>query len=105
MMSTGCNEIVVYNSQEKFSIRNTDYELISNDVGFDLRILNSNFIQLLKKIENPTFELCVENKRYVAKGNDLLSSKVPAQADYFFPLNQQKKIDFFKNNLISFRKI
>jgi uncharacterized membrane protein len=102
---TNGNEIVFYNSHEKISIQNNRYVVINNANGFELKLLDNDTIEKLKKIENPVVKFCIENKEYTARGEDLLSSNVPSNADYFFPLYRENKIVFFKDYLISFKKI
>lgn len=102
---TNCNEIVFYNSREKIAIQSNRYIVINNVNGFELKLLDNDTIEKLKKIENPVVKFCIKNKEYTARGENLLSSNVPSNADYFFPLYRENKIVFLKNNLISFRKI
>lgn len=104
-MKRSCNEIVFYNSHEQIFITNNNYIIINNDVGFELKVVDSDILERLKKIENPIAEFCVENKEYRAKGNNILCSKIPSDSEYFFTLDQIGKINFFKNDIVNFRKV
>lgn len=104
-MNINCNEIVFYNSSHQISFKTKNCVFNSSENGFELTILNDSDIQKLKRIDNPIAEFYLGKTKHIAKGNNLFSSEVPLNVDYFFPLNQSNKIEFFKDTVITFRKI
>lgn len=103
---SNCNEkIIFYNSNEKIVIEKNEYHITNNNkYGFHLVILNSIKLNKLLKIINPCIELCIENTKYIAKGNFIYNSSVPSGAKYFFSLDKNNKIVFFKRNVLSIKK-
>lgn len=102
---SNCDEIIFYDSNDKISIEKNEYNVIKNRVGFDLVILNSLKLNKLLKINNPSVEFCVENKKFIAKGNFIFNSSIPLNTKYFFPLDKNNKIYLFKGNVLTFKKI
>lgn len=104
---SNCDEkIIFYNSTEKIIIDKNEYDIINNDQrGFHLVILDSLKLNKLLKMINPSIKFCIENKKYVAKGNFIFNSSVPLGAKYFFSLDKNNKIVFFKGNVLSLKKI
>ena len=81
-----------------------DYKIISSDDNIlDIEVTNNQIISLIENVKYSVikFELKQDNK--IAKGNDLLSSFVPKECDYYYPLD--KGYILFVNNRINFRKI
>jgi hypothetical protein len=91
----------------------TDYEIIKYDEvkmkfyenriqkNLELKIINSEKINILKDSLEPIIYLYFNNKKYIAKGLWVLSSSVPEECDYFFAIDDNGKIAFFKDNILS----
>jgi hypothetical protein len=81
-----------------------DYKIISlNDNILDIEVINNQIISLIENVKYPVIKIELQQDNKIAKGNDLLSSFVPKECDYFYPLD--KGYIFFVNNRINFRKI
>lgn len=81
-----------------------DYKTISLDDNIlDIEITNNEIISLVKNVKYSVIKIELQQGNKIAKGNDLLSSFVPKECDYFYPLD--KGYILFVNNRINFRKI
>ena len=98
-------EILFSNSTDTVELENKDYKLDSNQAGYDLSVINNEKLSAIKKIKEPIIEFCMNEIKQKAKGNNILSSKVPENADYFFPLNDQGFVFITKVNVLTLRKI
>ncbi len=81
-----------------------DYKIISSDNNIlDIEVTNNQIISLIKSVKYPLIKIELQQENKIAKGNDLLSSFIPKECDYFYPLD--KGYILFVNNRINFRKI
>jgi hypothetical protein len=105
------NNINNYNEIELFS---NDYNIIKYNetklifyenriqINLTLEIINVEKIEILKNAINPIIFLNFNNRKYLAKGNFVLSSSIPPECDYFFAIDENKKITFFDDKIIGF---
>lgn len=70
----------------------------------DIEVIDTNLLKIIKGLISPILKISLNNEVVTAKGNNLLSSSYPDSCDYFYPLNDKKKIILF-NNQIKFRKV
>ncbi|WP_128330970.1 hypothetical protein [Apibacter sp. HY039] len=81
-----------------------DYEIISlNNSILDIEVTNNQIISLIENVKYSVIKIEIQQDNKIAKGNNLLSSFVPKEYDYFYSLN--KGYIHFVNNRINFRKI
>jgi hypothetical protein len=105
------NNINNYNEIELFS---NDYNIIEYNetkmifyenriqINLTLEIINAEKTEILKNAINPIIFLNFNNRKYLAKGNFVLSSSIPPECDYFFSIDKNKKITFFDDKIIGF---
>lgn len=83
-----CEQIIVfYTDLVKLELFKGDYNLVKTQRGYDLQILNEVKLHEVTKMEKPTMKFCFDNMNKEARPLDILSSNVPANTDYFFPIN------------------
>ena len=81
-----------------------DYKIVSlTDNVLDIEIINNQLVSLIKNVKYSTIKIELQEGDRIAKGNDLLSSSIPKECDYFYPLD--KGYVYFVNNRINMRKI
>jgi hypothetical protein len=56
-------------------------------------------------LNSPSIEICLHDKRFLAKGIDLFSLHIPKESGYFFPLDKNKRVVLFNKNTLQFKKI
>lgn len=82
-----------------------DYKIVYRNVYcLDLKIIDSIKIDSLKKNKNPIIKINLDDSFIVAKGNNIFSSSVPENCDYFYPLDMENKL-IMVNGIINLRKI
>jgi hypothetical protein len=92
----------------------TDYEIIQYDevkmqfyenrtqMYLELKIINKEKATVLENSIEPIIFIHFNNKKYIAKGNPILSSSVPPDCDFFFGINMDGKILPIEDNIIGF---
>jgi hypothetical protein len=102
---TDCGYFIFYNSTDTIRVIGNEFEVKTNKTGFDLKIIEANKLSLISMLENPFIEICLLDKRFLAKGIDIFSSHIPEESDYFFPLDKNKHVVLFNKNTLQFKKI
>ena len=75
-----------------------DYKIIKqyNDNSIiEMEILNEKIFTKLNSKKNVSLTFWLNNKLYVAKGNEIIKSSVPDNYDYFFSIDSNGNIMFF----------
>jgi hypothetical protein len=92
----------------------TDYEIIKYEeheiytnkniiqMNFELKITNMEKLNILKNNIIPIIYVFINDRKFVAKGQLSVLSTFPEEADCMFPIDDNRKIVFFENNIISF---
>jgi len=81
----------------------SDYKiLLSNKDILDIEITNEEVAGMIKSVKYSVIKFEFERRNRIAKSNNLFSSFVPKDCDYFYP--SDKGYVVFINNKISFRK-
>ena len=81
-----------------------DYRIVSvDDNVLDIEVINNQAVSSIRNVKYSIIKIELEEGDRIAKGNDLLSSFIPQQCDYFYPLD--KGYVLVVNNRINFRKI
>lgn len=81
-----------------------DYKIVSsNDKVLDIEVINNQILSLIKNVKYSIIKIELQEGNKIAKSNDLLSSSIPKQCDYFFPID--KGYVYIVNNRINLRKI
>lgn len=70
----------------------------------EIKIIDSILIDKMKKMKKPVFEINIDEVLNIVKGNNVLSSKVPKDCDYFYPLDINDNPLIIKG-LINLKKI
>lgn len=81
-----------------------DYKIVSLDANvLDIEVINNQLASLIKNVKYSIIKIELQEGDRIAKGNDLLSSSIPKECDYFYPLD--KGYIYTVNNRINLRKI
>ncbi len=99
-----CKNIVFNDKNKSVTLNEEEYLLIINPSGYDLKVLKNEKIIELKTLIDPLIQFCDTNKESFAKGNNIFSSSLPENTDYFYSIDNDKKIIFFAGNLINLKK-
>lgn len=94
-------------SSESFlEIDAEDYEIIkqNNDyILIEMKIRNEKIFNRLKSEKDISLTFKLNNRLYVAKGNEIIKSSVPDDCDYFFPIDDLGNVVFFDNKLFLYK--
>jgi len=71
-------------------------------MNFNLKIINSEKLNILENDVIPIMYVNINNKRYYAKGQLSVLPTFPEGCDCMFPINNDGKIEFFENQIIYF---
>jgi hypothetical protein len=89
-----------YSQQDTIVLQCNDFRILVNSkYHLDIEFIRENKIKEIANAKNPIFCFYIENQKYIAKGNEILKSSVPANCDYFYPIDEQGKVVLFKNKL------
>lgn len=97
--------LTFYSDIKTIKLFKSEYIITTHQSGFELTILSAEKMGLIRNLRNPNIEFYLDNKKNIAKPNNLLRSKVPEGADYFFPINDDGIVIFTRGNVLSVRKI
>jgi len=98
------DKITQTQTDDTLFLSSKDYKIISSDDNIlDIEVTNNQIVSLIKSIKYSVIKIELQQGNKITKGNDLLSSFVPKECDYFYPLD--KGYILFVNNRINFRKI
>ena len=84
-----------------------DYKIIKqyNDNSIiEMEILNEKIFTQLNSKKNVSLTFWLNNKLYVAEGNEIIKSSDPNNCDYFFPIDSNGNIIFF-NKIFQLYKV
>jgi hypothetical protein len=84
-----------------------DYKIIKqyDDCSMiEMEILNEEIFAKLNSEKNISLTFWLNNKLYVAEGNEIIKSSVPNNCDYFFPIDSNGNIIFF-NKILQLYKV
>jgi hypothetical protein len=123
--SENINRILVSNNNE-IELLNDDYIVIDLSetertfmVGYDpseakfiyeeriqinltIEVINYEKIDQINNLINPVIYLEMNNRLFLARGMNTLSSSFPRDCDYFFSIHPNLKIAYFENGIIRF---
>jgi len=86
--------------QDTISLQCNDFKILAHtEYHLDIEITQENKIKEIAKAKKPILCFYIENKKYTAKGNELLKSSVPENCDYFYPIDEQGNVVLFKSKL------
>jgi len=71
-------------------------------IGLVLKITNSEKLNELKNSTNPIIYINFNNQKYMAKGNFIFKSSLEFGCDFCFPIDENGRITFFKDETIYF---
>jgi hypothetical protein len=89
-------EIIKYEEHEIYTSKNTI------QMNFELKITNMEKLNILKNNVIPIMYVFINDRKLMAKGQLSILSTFPEEADCMFPIDDNGKIVFFENNIISF---
>ena len=95
------DHVLFLNKESKIELHKDEFILTKNSTGYHLTIVNEKKLQIIKELNKPNIEVISENINFIAKGNNIFSSAVPEDSDYFYPTDEEFKIVFFKYNTVS----
>ncbi len=85
-------------SESKYNI------IINNNIVLDIEITDKNILNIIRNLDQPIFKIELNKRIIIAKGNNFLSSFVPKNCDYFYPIDDNGKILLYKDNIINLKK-
>lgn len=87
-------------------ISRSQFEIIVNKGGvLDIEIKEGNLIDTIADSDNPTLKIELDGNYIIAKGNNIISSSVPENCDYFYLLRDDNKVFTKNERIIYIRKI
>jgi len=90
----------ICSQQDTIFLQCNDFKIIVNDkYHLVFEFIQENKIKAIAKAKKPVFCFYIEDKKYIAKGNDILKSSIPENCDYFYPIDEQDKVVLFNNKL------
>ena len=102
LLNNSCNSLcrpvsnrdIINIVQNKKTINDTiilsqkDYEIKYRDnYTLEIKIIDSLRIDEIKSMKRPIIEINIDGNIKIVKGNNILSSKIPKDCDYFYPLD------------------
>jgi len=97
-----CEEsIEIQFDKQQTTLVKAEYNLKVQENNCDIIILNEEKLASIRTYKYPVISFCIDKIKYQARGNKILNSGVPKDCDYFFPINDDGTISFFKENVIS----
>jgi|GEM_PF-6029476 len=97
-------QIMVCNIADTVILEKNEYSMKVNSIGFDLSILAKAKLKRINSMESPQVSLSIKGTRFIAVGINMFSSALPKNAEYFFPLNSDKKV-WLKGNVLQFNRV
>ncbi len=97
-------QIIFYNATDTVALERNEYLMKTNSVGFDLSMLAEIKLKRINNMKNPKVGLSIGGAKFIAVGMDIFSSSMPKNAEYFFPLNIEKKV-WCRGNVLQFSKV
>ena len=100
------NQVMKKVMDDTILISRSQFEIIVNKEGvLDIEIKESNLIDTIADSDNPTLKIELDSNYIIAKGNNIISSSVPENCDYFYLLRDNKKVFTKNERIIYIRKI
>ena len=100
------NQVVKKVMNDTILISRSQFEIIVNKEGvLDIEIKESNLIDTIADSDNPTLKIELDSKYIIAKGNNIISSSVPENCDYFYFLGDDNKVFTKNERIVYIRKI
>jgi hypothetical protein len=92
---------------DKIELYYNEYETIyyiehNVQINFSLKIISKEKLNILKNSINPLLYVNINNKTIIARGFLSVLSQLPEEGNYFFPVDDNGKIEFFEENTIEF---
>lgn len=99
------NNIVNYMLNDTILLTRQQYKIVSVDSNhLDVELIDLSLIEAFKKAVSPILKIDLNGTIIIVKGNNILSSSIPDNCDYFYPLNDEKKV-VLHNNQLNLRKV
>lgn len=87
-------------------ISRSQFVIVVNKGGvLDIEIKEGNLIDTIAYSDNPTLKIELDGNFIIAKGNNIISSSVPENCDYFYLLSDNNKVFTKNERIIYIRKI
>lgn len=87
-------------------ISKTQFKIVRNKIGvLDIEIKENNLIDKIADSKNPILMIELGGIYTIAKGNNIFSSSVPNECDYFYPLGNDNKVIMKKEGILNLRKV
>ncbi|MBO4438709.1 MAG: hypothetical protein J5798_05105 [Spirochaetaceae bacterium] len=84
----------------------SDYEIVKQNNDYtliEMKIRNEKILNRLKSEKDISLTFKLNNRLYVAKGNEIVKSSVPVDCDYFFPTDDAGNVVFFDDKLFLYK--
>ena len=87
-------------------ISKAQFEIVRNKMGvLDIEVKENNLIDKIADSNNPILRIALDGIYVTAKGNNIFSSSVPKECDYFYPLGNDNKVIMQNKSILNLRKI
>ena len=94
--------VLYYNEYEIISYEIISYIEHNRQINFSIKIIGEEKLNILKNSINPLLYMNINNKAIIARGVLSVLSQLPEEGNYFFPVDNNGKIEFFEEDTIRF---
>jgi hypothetical protein len=92
--------------QDTVFLQCTDFKIIANDkYSLDIEIIQKSKLKEIANSKEPIFCFYLDEKKYIAKGNEILKSSVPEKCDYFYSLGVKNEVMLRNSSTLHFIKV
>lgn len=99
-------EVVQNIMNDTILISKAQFEIVNNKIGvLDIKIKEDNLIGIIADSDNPILRIELKGNYVTVKGNNIFSSSVPNECDYFYPLDNDNKVVTKNKRILTLRKI
>ncbi|GAA4332224.1 hypothetical protein GCM10023149_38380 [Mucilaginibacter gynuensis] len=90
---------------ETVVLKPKEYIINYDTMHVNLQVLNDRKFEKILSLKNPKVTFVINDNKFVAKGLWFLSSSVPDSADFFFSIDDERKIVKGQEGILYFIKV
>ena len=99
-------EVVKKVMNDTILISKAQFKIVRSTIGvLDIEINENNLVDKIADSNNPILRIELDGIYATAKGNNIFSSSVPNECDYFYPLGNDNKVTMKKKGILNLREI
>jgi len=96
------NELIM---ADTIIITSLHYRVIESKKGvLDIEITDKIILDSIYNLTQPTIKIEIDKAYFIAKGNNFLSSAIPENCDFFYPINNNGKV-LMNKTILNLREI